>query len=94
MRIEGRQAVPLSRSEAWRRLNDPSVILRCAPGLESLEEVGVLEGHQGWVNSVVVSEKHIVTASVDKTVIIWDPGDLQQIRVLSAHDHWVNVLLL
>ena len=38
MRIEGRLVVPLSRSEAWRRLNDPSVVLRCAPGLERLEE--------------------------------------------------------
>ena len=37
MKIEGRERVALPIEETWRRLNDPDVLRRAAPGLERLD---------------------------------------------------------
>ncbi|MEE9217790.1 MAG: carbon monoxide dehydrogenase subunit G [Acidobacteriota bacterium] len=38
MRIRGRERVELPLEEVWRRINDPEVLRRCTPGLETLEQ--------------------------------------------------------
>lgn len=40
----------------------------------TLEQIGRLEGHQGWVSGVDISPdgRHAVTVSVDGSIILWD----------------------
>jgi WD40 repeat protein len=56
-------------------------------------ERAVLEGHQGWVNSVclvtVGGRELLASAGGDGTVRIWDPGTGQQRAVLEGHQGWV-----
>jgi len=45
---------------------------------ESLKEVGVLEGHSGWVTSICTTYEQsemIVSSSRDKSLIVWDLAD-------------------
>ena len=46
-----------------------------------------LEGHSGWVRSVVFSHdgKHVASASDDETVKIWDATDRRCLRTLEGH---------
>ena len=40
MKIDGRVTVATPLADAWTRINDPRVMERCVPGLESLEQKG------------------------------------------------------
>jgi len=39
VKLEGRELVPLPRDRAWAAINDPQLVCRATPGMESLEEV-------------------------------------------------------
>ena len=40
MEMSGEVELPVSREEAWRRINDPEVLKACIPGCESCERAG------------------------------------------------------
>ena len=48
----------------------------------TLAEIGVLEGHEGWVTAVDISPdgQQAATASVDGTLILWDLGEQRLVR--------------
>jgi WD40 repeat protein len=52
-----------------------------------------LEGHKGFVTSVVSAHNSFVlSASWDKTIRIWDLNKGNEIRVLMGHSDWINDL--
>lgn len=70
---------------------------------ENFELRGVLKGHKGWVTSIALipsekqGEKRIISASRDKTLIIWElrySGDIGDYgvpkRSLEGHSHFVQ----
>ncbi len=48
----------------------------------TLEQIGQLEGHQGWVTGVEISPdgRHAVTVAVDGSIILWDLSDQRLVR--------------
>ncbi len=53
MKLDGRVTVATPLEEAWGRINDPGVIQRCAPGLETLKHNG--ESHYDAVLQLKLS---------------------------------------
>ncbi len=67
------------------------LVVLAAAAQKKLELV-IQTGHADAVRSVVFSPdgKLLATASIDKTVKIWDAETGQEIRTLSGHTDWVN----
>jgi Novel STAND NTPase 1/WD domain, G-beta repeat len=57
----------------------------------SLQRV-VLRGHGDWVRGVMWSPdgRRLATASVDRTVRIWDASSGSELAVLHGHDDWIR----
>jgi hypothetical protein len=53
------------------------------------EKVGVLTGHEGWVNAMAVDQKRrlLYTASEDESVKVWDMKTLECVHTLWGHDN-------
>ncbi|KAL8739890.1 MAG: hypothetical protein Q9190_007349 [Brigantiaea leucoxantha] len=51
-----------------------------------------LEGHSGWVYSVVFSHdsKYLALASADETIKIWDASNGNCLQTLEGHSGWVS----
>jgi WD40 repeat protein len=68
------------------------LLVQCGGMKEWLATLAVLEGHTGWVNSVAFSPdgRHIVSASDDHTLRLWDAKTGAQIGdALEGHTGWV-----
>ncbi|KAL9711720.1 cross-pathway control WD-repeat protein cpc2 [Leucoagaricus gongylophorus] len=69
---------------------------------ESLRYLGTLDGHKGWVTAIATSSENpdmIVTASRDKTLIVWQlthDEDSQGFpkRILHGHNHFVSDVVI
>ncbi|CUA70432.1 Guanine nucleotide-binding protein subunit beta-2-like 1 [Rhizoctonia solani] len=69
---------------------------------ESMRYVGTLAGHKGWVTAIATSSESpdtILTASRDKTIIVWQlTRDDQQYgypkRILHGHNHFVSDIVI
>jgi len=59
---------------------------------ESKEEVGLLEGHTGDVNSLAVIDGYLASASEDCTVRLWSTQTWQQIALFEGHTNGVESL--
>ncbi|CAE6531644.1 unnamed protein product [Rhizoctonia solani] len=69
---------------------------------ESMRYVGTLAGHKGWVTAIATSSESpdtILTASRDKTIIVWQltRDELQYgypKRILHGHNHFVSDIVI
>jgi WD40 repeat protein len=52
------------------------------------KKTGVLKGHTGWVNAMIIDEKRklLYTASDDQTVMVWDLKTQESLETLEGHD--------
>jgi WD40 repeat protein len=53
--------------------------------------LGILQGHESWVNSIAYSldGRIIASSGMDGTVRLWDVRDGRCLRVLQEHTSWV-----
>ena len=60
------------------------------------ELINTIEGHGGWVNSVIISldDKYIISGSSDKTIKIWELETGELVRKLVGHEGGVLSLAL
>jgi len=58
--------------------------------------INTIEGHTGWVNSVIISpdDKYILSGSLDKTIKIWELETGRLVHTLSGHIGSVQSLAL
>lgn len=57
------------------------------------EAVQKLEGHKGFVTSIVLlHDSFVLSASSDKTIRAWDLNKGNEIRVLTGHSDWISDL--
>jgi WD40 repeat protein len=84
-----KQAVA-NQKGAWLRPLTASLI---QPGGSLLR---TLEGHSGPVNCVAITpdDQRVVSASRDKTLIVWNWETGQELQILEGHDDWVNFVAL
>jgi WD40 repeat protein len=84
-----KQAVA-NQKGAWLRPLTASLI---QPGGSLLR---TLEGHSGPVNCVAITpdDQSVVSASRDKTLIVWNWERGQELQILEGHDDWVNFVAL
>jgi WD40 repeat protein len=63
--------------------------------LESMESKGVLEGHQGSVEAILLSPDGLLlfSASVDHTIRVWDTDSLAVVAVMEGHELDVRTLM-
>jgi WD40 repeat protein len=55
--------------------------------------VRILEGHSDWVRAVaVLPDGHVVSASDDRSLRVWDIASGQPVRILEGHADWVNAV--
>jgi len=57
------------------------------------ECVGVLSGHEDYLNCVLIEESFALTGSADKTIRKWDMTTCQCLVVLVGHKSLVNRLI-
>ncbi|MGC2594703.1 MAG: hypothetical protein WA347_00305, partial [Rhabdochlamydiaceae bacterium] len=53
-----------------------------------------LEGHLGWVNSILVDRDKLISASDDRTIKIWDLSSGKVLQTLEAHRDTVSSILV
>jgi WD40 repeat protein len=56
--------------------------------------VRTLEGHTGWVNAVAVTpdDQFAVSASIDRTLKVWDIEKGEMVRTLEGHTGWISAV--
>lgn len=86
----GEQMLRALAVDLLKKRHQPRLHMINAPS--TLRWSGVLEGHMGQVNDVAVTPdtKHIVSASEDLTLRVWEVETGQCVRTLTGHGGWVR----
>ncbi|ELU09441.1 hypothetical protein CAPTEDRAFT_115707 [Capitella teleta] len=60
---------------------------------ERCECIGVLKGHDDYINCVSIEESFVLTGSADKTVRKWDMGTCDCLMIYRGHNSLVNRII-
>lgn len=60
---------------------------------EWCECIGILKGHDDYINCVAIEETFVLTGSADKTVRKWDMGTCECLQIYRGHNSLVNRII-
>ncbi|XP_074663237.1 uncharacterized protein LOC141915559 [Tubulanus polymorphus] len=60
---------------------------------ERCECIGILTGHQDYINCILIEDNYVVTGSADKTIRKWDMGTCECVLVFSGHKSLINRII-
>ena len=63
-------------------------------GIPDYEPLGVLKGHERYINYILTSEKYVYSASADKTIRKWSIGTGLCVKTFRGHTDGVNRIVL
>lgn len=63
-------------------------------GIPSYEPLGVVKGHERYINHIVTSEKYVYSASADKTIRKWNIETGLCVKTFRGHTEGVNKIAL
>lgn len=58
-----------------------------------VECIGLLEGHEDYITSILIEENFVVSSSADKTIRKWDMSSCECILVFLGHESTVNKMV-
>lgn len=73
--------------------SDDSNIRLWSTKTETVECIGLLEGHQDYITAILVEDNFILSASSDKTIRKWELASCECILVMSGHESTINKIL-
>ena len=62
-------------------------------GSEFTECVGILRGHEDYINCVQVEENYVITGSADKTVRKWNMASCECVHIYKGHSGLINKII-
>lgn len=60
---------------------------------ELVECIGVLEGHEDYITSILIEENFVLSSSADKTIRKWDMYSCECLLVFMGHESTVNKMV-
>lgn len=60
---------------------------------ETVDCIGILEGHEDYITSVLIEENFVLSSSADKTVRKWDMSTCECLITLNGHTSTVNKII-
>ena len=60
---------------------------------ELIECIGVLEGHEDYITSLLIEENFVLSSSADKTIRKWDMYSCECLIVFTGHESIVNKMV-
>jgi WD40 repeat protein len=54
---------------------------------------GKMQGHTGYVSSLILQDDFVVSASYDSTMCLWSSKRMTLLKQIKAHEHCVNSLM-
>lgn len=57
------------------------------------ECIGILKGHDDYINCVVIEDKYVLTGSADKTIRKWDMSTCDCVHVFRGHNSLINRII-
>ena len=60
---------------------------------ELCECIGILKGHEDYINCVTIEDTFVLTGSADKTVRKWDMGTCDCLHIFRGHNSLINRLI-
>lgn len=60
---------------------------------EQCECIGLLEGHEDYITSVMIEENFVLSSSADKTIKKWDMTSCECVLTFLGHDSTVNKMI-
>ena len=57
------------------------------------ECIGILTGHEDYINAIAIDESFVITGSADKTVRKWDLCSCDCVQVFKGHNSLINRLI-
>ncbi len=70
--------------------SDDSYVRLWSTKTELIECIGVLEGHEDYITSLLIEDNFVLSASADKTIRKWDMYSCECLIVFNGHESTVN----
>jgi WD40 repeat protein len=73
--------------------SDDSYIRLWSTKTELIECIGVLEGHEDYITSLLIEDNFVLSSSADKTIRKWDMYSCECLIVFTGHESTVNKMV-
>jgi WD40 repeat protein len=73
--------------------SDDKVIRLWSTKTDKVDCIGILEGHEDYITSVLIEENFVLSASADKTIRKWDMSTCGCLQVFNGHTSTVNKII-
>ena len=60
---------------------------------DSIECIGLLEGHKDYITSLFIEDNYVLSSSADKTIRKWDMSTCECVLIYLGHESTVNKIL-
>ena len=73
--------------------SDDKTIRLWSTKTDNIDCIGILEGHEDYITSVLIEENYVISTSADKSIRKWDMSTCECLFILNGHTSTVNKLI-